>query len=93
MTDTTKRAEIYRKAAQRLERDEGSPYATDQIGAVCGHFVNGYAENHDRTIGRFAALQASYKDALGVESNFMFDKDQSILALCFVAAMVEAGDA
>ena len=86
-----KDASVYRKAAQCLERGVGSPYPTDQIGAACGHFTDGFAENYDKTIVRFRYLEDRYLRMFNADDDAgLLDE---ILALCFMAAMAETGDA
>ncbi len=82
-----KAAKIYRAAAKALELGEGSPYVTDQIGAACGHFVNGHAPDYHRTIVRFKKLEAPYCEQF--EDDGWLVGDDGILSLCFMAAIVE----
>ena len=100
---STERAKVYRLAAANLERIEEpgvayrSPYSCDQIGHACGWFPH----IANRSAGRkFNALKARYKALFSpnADDDDYWDgwddaQNERILALCFMAAMVEAGDA
>lgn len=88
------RSAKYRKAARRIERnlDYACCYALQSVDASAeasvmeGVFVNDYERN--RWGGHWMAEHGEGK--YGGNSSV---QDRRVLALCFMAAMVEAGDA
>jgi hypothetical protein len=106
-TDRTKAkdAATYRAAAKLLEDDApggyggfGSQYSCDRLGQAAGWFCHGNQPEH---LARFKALAARYEAAFKPDEPISMGwwtlgkdgRDCRILALCFMAAMVEAGDA
>lgn len=82
------KASIYRRAA-RLVEDEIADYACEAIGQVLCLISFAYIEDHP-------ALQMFTPPRLSTGGGFWHGRtgrDARVLALCFMAAMVETGDA
>jgi phage terminase Nu1 subunit (DNA packaging protein) len=105
--DTAKAAQIYRQAARHLEAAEDgtdvgdyySPYACDRIGQACGWYPRADSPGAQKKFvelrNRFMSVFCEYED----NGQVLFgrhepeNQDARIIALCLIAAMVEAGDA
>jgi len=88
-TDRAKASSIYRQAAQNMERKIGPEYSCWAINWV----VSGGEEAAGKMHPRKKDYRSPYEEALDVECNVFASRSERILALCFMAAMVEAGDA
>ena len=96
-------ASVYREAARLLESDApngfgnlGSAYSCDRLGQAAGWFGQ-YPTDAKRQ--KFKALRHRYANVFQPSDRMVWwthgksGHDARVLALCFMAAMVEAGDA
>ena len=101
-TSTDRAADVFRAAAFNLESqcDVGakyqSPYSCDHIGAVLGLYTG---PTTDKARATFRVLIGRYETMFRPEGDDLYwhgwedAHNERVLALCFMAAMVEAGDA
>lgn len=82
-TETAKRAALYRMAALNLEQNK-----INYLGYVA---TGSSAEEHMRLASIFTHTDGAGRFDFG--SNEPENRDHRILAACFMAAMIEAGDA
>ena len=88
-TDRAKRAEVYREAADLIPKDYASCFAVNKV--VSGHHECGTSEAR-----AYEELFAPYVKTFAWGEQWGEEPERTncrILALCFMAAMVEAGDA
>jgi hypothetical protein len=98
-----RRAAIYRKAARGVEQNVGSGaiygYACNAIeavqGKVSGEIFAPWREDSDASKSFKAVFSPGHENRFGFfgEMNSDGSRDCRVVALCFMAAMVEAGDA
>ena len=101
MTDRTKRAKLYRQAARRMEQETAlSCFPCWNIAEVEGVGYENWPESTH--VKLFLSAFSDRKTVDGMSDHYIktmylicggIDRDFSITALCFMAAMVEAGDA
>jgi len=82
-------ASIYKEAAKLICNGFGPRYSCWAVNYVVsgGEHIAGFISH------RRADYRLRYETAIGLRNVIFTNKNQRILALCFMAAMVEAGDA
>jgi hypothetical protein len=93
-TETAKRAAIYREAARLIENDK-MDYSCCAIAEAQGIFDEwNRSKAESALVDGYADVMGSFKEAGGFCCGWTDDgRDERVVALCFMAAMVEAGDA